>query len=229
LAVWMGVHPLMHLRIHRPVYDSRSAYTRQMYHYPPVPVPTYFNPLDLRIPTERWPTTAKSPPARTTFDPRPEIPRPQVPRSQPSASADRKWTPSDLENYFNQMRITPLKTKDVLAKAAENMGTLRSMHPGARASREFAVEGIVGRARERVGDEGRTSLTPVSPVSPSAESDESLSSTGGESCSLGSNGGVPERNRIVLEKVMMGLDKRTTIMIKNVPNKYTQVLRTPFV
>jgi RNA recognition motif 2 len=223
----MDVHPLMHLRIHRPyVYDSRSSYPRQMYQYPPVP--TYFNPLDLRVPSDRWPTTAKSPPARTNFDARPEVPRPEIPRSQPPPSslpADRKWTPSDLENYFNQMRITPLKTRDVLAKAAENIGTLRSMHPAARATtREFAAEGLLGPTRrERSGDEASTPLTPVSPVSPSAETDESLSSSGGESCSLGSNGGVPERNRIVLEKVMMGLDKRTTIMIKNVPNKYTQV------
>ena len=38
---------------------------------------------------------------------------------------------------------------------------------------------------------------------------------------LGSN--VPEKNRVVLERIRMGLDTRTTIMIKNVPNKYTQV------
>lgn len=223
----MDVHPLMHLRIHRPyVYDSHSSYPRQMYHY--TPVPTYFNPLDLRTPSDRWPATAKSPPASLNFDPRPELSRAEIPRSQPPPStlpADRKWTPSDLENYFTQMRITPLKTRDVLAKAAENIGTLRSMHPAPRpTTREFAADGLLGQARrDRSGGEASTPLTPVSPASPSAESDESMSSSGAESCSLGSNGGVPERNRIVLEKVMMGLDKRTTIMIKNVPNKYTQV------
>ena len=38
---------------------------------------------------------------------------------------------------------------------------------------------------------------------------------------LGNN--VPEKNKVVLERIRVGLDTRTTIMIKNVPNKYTQV------
>src|SRR5271168_2495006 len=143
----MDVHPLMHLRIHRPyVYDARSFYPRQMYQYPPVP--TYSNSPDMRLPSDRWSTTAKPPPARATFDPRPEFPRAEIPRSQPQPSAslaDRKWTPSDLENYFNQMRMTPLKTRDILAKAADNISTLRSMHPTVRtASREFPPEGLIG-------------------------------------------------------------------------------------
>jgi hypothetical protein len=42
----------------------------------------------------------------------------------------------------------------------------------------------------------------------------------------GSVGNVPERNKVVLEKIRRGLDARTTIMVKNVPNKYTQVSPT---
>jgi hypothetical protein len=63
------------------------------------------------------------------------------------------------------------------------------------------------------------------------ESDESISGD-----SLGTSSGnsftsvngivsnnVPQKNKVNLERIQVGLDKRTTIMIKNVPNKYTQV------
>ena len=53
------------------------------------------------------------------------------------------------------------------------------------------------------------------------------SGSGGSGGSFGSVGNVPERNKVVLERIRRGLDARTTIMIKNVPNKYTQV-RNPF-
>ena len=51
---------------------------------------------------------------------------------------------------------------------------------------------------------------------------------GFSACMGGSVGIVPERNKVVLERIRRGLDARTTIMVKNVPNKYTQVnhLRT---
>ena len=59
-------------------------------------------------------------------------------------------------------------------------------------------------------------------------SDESLGTSSGNTLnsvngSVLSGGNVPEKNKVVMERIRMGLDTRTTIMIKNVPNKYTQV------
>ena len=240
LAAWMDVHPMMHLRIHRPfapVMDSRSSsYSRV---YPPYTSPTapyYGGGMD--SPCDLWPTTTKSPTtplSRFNFfsdidnAPSPlrrsQLPlssetsyHPEIPRRQPSpsgsSSSPGKWTATDLENYFNQMRITtPPSARQVLAKATENMSILRSMHGAVDLPAD--EKGFQGKGLEEGNVSGLNSL-----ASPSADTE---SSSGGESCSLGSNGGIPEKNRVVLEKVMMGLDKKTTIMIKNVPNKYTQV------
>jgi hypothetical protein len=112
---------------------------------------------------------------------------------------ERKWFSEDLENYFSRMRISP--------------STSTSKDTDSRTCR---------------GNYERAS--PVTNPSP-IETDESLSgesmgtSSGNTLSSInGSVGnGIPERNKVVLEKIRMGLDMRTTIMIKNVPNKYTQV------
>jgi hypothetical protein len=258
LAVWMDVHPLMHLRIHRPfvsVMDSRSSYPRL---FPPyTSLTSYYAARDSR---DSWPsTTTTTPKSPTNPHPRfplfsddvnslsspirvPQVPPSstqtgtfpravEIPRSQPplssSSSSGRKWTATDLENYFTQMRIstpTQSRTRDVLAKAADNMSTLRSMHPHRLRSE------LSSSTRQQPGlyveDGGAGRKSPVSPGVVDTDS-----SSGGESCSLGTSSAssssatsaVPERNRIVFEKVMIGLDKRTTVMIKNVPNKYTQV------
>ena len=63
-------------------------------------------------------------------------------------------------------------------------------------------------------------------------SDESLGTSSGNTLnsvngSVLSGGNVPEKNKVVMERIRMGLDTRTTIMIKNVPNKYTQVFPPP--
>jgi len=241
LVVWMDVHPMMHLRIHRPfapVMDSRSSsYSRVYPPYTSTMAPYYWGGMD--SPRDLWPTKTQSPTSplsRFNFfsdvdnaaSPlrRRQLPissfeishPPEVPRSQPSpsqsSSSPGKWAATDLENYFNQMRITtPPSARQVLTKAAENISILRSMHAAADCSAD--KKGFQGNELEEGNGNGLNSFAP-----PSAETE---SSSGGESCSLGSNGGIPEKNRVVLEKVMMGLDKKTTIMIKNVPNKYTQV------
>lgn len=252
---------MMHLRIQRPnvpIMDSRSTYPRV---YPPyTSMCASYHSTDLS--RDRWSTTATTAPrnplsrfnlfpdiesplrgrqpplsssheGRATY--RAEIPRsqPLPSSSQPSTSSGGKWTANDLENYFNQVRISSAPcTRDVLAKAAENMSTLRSMHPpqgNGLVDGKGRVEGKTvdhedGYVRGKGFEDGSCGLN--SPVSPT-DTEESISSSGGETCSLGL-GGVPERNQIVLEKVMMGLDKRTTIMIKNVPNKYTQVQSSAF-
>lgn len=115
----------------------------------------------------------------------------------------RKWSNDDLEDYFNQMRITP-RTRE---KEVNNNNVIR------RPSMSYRLD------------------SPITTPSPN-ETDESIS---GESLgissgnNLGSSNGsvgntIPERNKVVLEKIRMGLDMRTTIMIKNVPNKYTQAI-----
>lgn len=65
-----------------------------------------------------------------------------------------------------------------------------------------------------------------SPDSETSASEEFLAGSGVNgfsACMGGSVGIVPERNKVVLERIRRGLDTRTTIMVKNVPNKYTQV------
>lgn len=123
-----------------------------------------------------------------------------------SRSAPR-WPDDDLENYFPHMRIAP-RCRDIISK--DNDASI------VRPSSLYHED--INRGHE-----------PESPVTSSTnENDKSVSEESLGTLHLASvNGnmgsGVPERNRVFLEKIRMGLDKRTTIMIKNVPNKYTQV------
>ena len=113
-----------------------------------------------------------------------------------------KFSSDKIENYFTQMRITP-RTRDIMSKDLNS------------------------RTKDVYRGYERESPTTTSPI----ETDESISveslGTSSSNTPNSVNGGVgnnvPERNRVVLENIKVGLDTRTTIMIKNVPNKYTQV------
>jgi hypothetical protein len=65
-------------------------------------------------------------------------------------------------------------------------------------------------------------LRPVGLVRPTRSSSLESEISGDESKKTT----VPERNKVVLDKIRRGRDTRTTIMVKNVPNKYTQVPTT---
>lgn len=206
----------MHLRIHRPymtveprsysrVFSPLSAYT---------PVSPYFR-LDSR---DHWNGKPAFPDLKFSSDTENleemALPRrihafhhhhpPTISRAyfESNDGCHRKLSNEDLADYFNKMRITP-HTRE---KKTDNSKVVR------RPSVSYRLE------------------SPMTTPSPN-ETDES---TSGESLGTSSgttlnsiNGSVgntiPERNKVVLEKIRMGLDTRTTIMIKNVPNKYTQV------
>ena len=217
MAVWNDVpHPLMHLRIHRPymtveprsyprVYSPLSGYT---------PVSSYFS-LDNR---DHWNGKSVFPDLKMLSSDveKPqeemELPRrahafhhhpPNVGRTylESNDGYQRKWSNEDLENYFNQMRITP-RTR---GKKVDTTNIIR------RPSLSYRLE---------------TPVTPSPNETDGSTSGESLGTSSGNTLNSvnGSVGNsIPERNKVVLEKIRMGLDMRTTIMIKNVPNKYTQV------
>ena len=114
----------------------------------------------------------------------------------------RKWSNVDLEDYFNQMRITP-RTRE---KEVNNTNVVR------RPSMSYRLDSPITTPSPNETDES------TSGESLGTSSGNNLSSING---SVGNT--IPERNKVVLEKIRMGFDMRTTIMIKNVPNKYTQV------
>jgi hypothetical protein len=128
----------------------------------------------------------------------------------------RKWSEDDLESYFAHLRITPrrhndLATTDDVERRAASPGLVRPM--------PMRPEDFFRRSDRESG---------ISPNdSDDSISSESLGTSSGNSfsfvnASVGVN--VPERNKVVLDRIRRGLDARTTIMVKNVPNKYTQVL-----
>lgn len=132
----------------------------------------------------------------------------------PSRPPTRKWSNDDLENYFSQMRITP-RGRDIVSKDG--------IH------RQSVSVNLVRPTPVR--PEGFASFED-SPVTSPNETDESISgeslgtSSGNTLTSVNGSVGVnvPERNKVMLERIRRGLDTRTTIMVKNVPNKYTQVI-----
>jgi hypothetical protein len=135
--------------------------------------------------------------------------------SFPSRPTTRKWSNDDLENYFSQMRISPrgrdAVPKDMVHRQSTSVNLVRPTP---------------------VRPEGFASFDHDSPVTSPNETDDSLSgeslgtSSGNTLISVNGSVGVnvPERNKVMLERIRRGLDTRTTIMVKNVPNKYTQVL-----
>src|ERR1700737_1160762 len=122
--------------------------------------------------------------------------------SSPRRPTRKSSYPNDaLEGYFSHLRITPRKLDVQDGRASP--GLVRPMP--VRAENPFRFESSL-------------------PESDSSISGESMGTSSGNAASVnGSVGNVPERNKVVLEKIRRGLDARTTIMVKNVPNKYTQV------
>ena len=132
---------------------------------------------------------------------------PSTPRA--SSSATQTWSDNDLENYFTQIRLSPdVCTRDITSVRAKDVDAIRPT-PTRANDRESPVSG---------SSPGETDES-ISGESLGTSSGNTLNSVNGSV--LGSN--VPEKNKVVLDKIRMGLDTRTTIMIKNVPNKYTQV------
>jgi hypothetical protein len=133
----------------------------------------------------------------------------------PTRPATRKWSNDDLESYFNQMRITPRGRdtipKDMVHRQTSSVNLVRPTPVRADGYRSFERESPVTSPNE--------SEESISGESLGTSSGNTLNSVNG---SVGVN--VPERNKVVLERIMRGLDTRTTIMVKNVPNKYTQVI-----
>jgi hypothetical protein len=118
----------------------------------------------------------------------------------------RKWSEDDLETYFSQLRITPRRDSNDL-NGRTSPGLVRPM--------PVRPADLLHRFERD---------TPTTNESESSISGDSLGTSSGNSYINGSVGvNVPERNKVVLEKIRRGLDSRTTIMVKNVPNKYTQV------
>jgi hypothetical protein len=116
------------------------------------------------------------------------------------------------------MRLSPGPRAPDAAGVTKDMDTIRSMvrsasDPFRGFERESPVSGSSG---DTDGSSSGESL--------GTSSGNTLNSVNGSVLS-GSN--VPEKNKVVLERIRIGLDTRTTIMIKNVPNKYTQVSPTP--
>jgi hypothetical protein len=122
----------------------------------------------------------------------------------------RKRSDDELVDYFNQMRINP-RARDTASKDMDML-----VVPPLPSSSSDPYRGY-----ER---ESPATSTPnetdgsVSEESLATSSANTLNSVNG-----GVSNNVPEKNRVVLERIKTGLDKRTTVMIKNVPNKYTQV------
>ena len=218
--MWNDVpHPLMHLRIHRPYMTAEPrSYSR---FYSPLsactPVSPYFS-LDNR---DHWNGKSAFPNLKMfssgteNSQKETELPRrihafhhhhpPNIGRTyfESNDGYQRKWSNGDLENYFSQMRITP-RTREV-----DTTNVIR------RPSLPYRLESPI--------------TTPSPNETDGSSSGESLGTSSGNTFDSinGSVGNtIPERNKIILEKIRMGLDMRTTIMIKNVPNKYTQV-RSP--
>ena len=119
-----------------------------------------------------------------------------------------KWSSEDIENYFTQMRLGP--------------------GDGNRAKSDGIIRPAVIRPENMNPRYEHASPAPTETPNETdgSISGESFDTSGGSQVSVtgtvGSN--IPDRNKVVLERIRKGLDKRTTIMVKNVPNKYTQVL-----
>lgn len=145
---------------------------------------------------------------------------PPFPSRQP-----RKWSDDDLETYFTQMRVNssssaPTRGREVPKETEHRHTTSNSTH-------------LIRPVPIRPGDFSRAYNKPSSPANilTPTETDESISGdslTASSANTFGSITGnvgihVPEKNKVILERIKRGLDVRTTIMVKNVPNKYTQV------
>lgn len=127
----------------------------------------------------------------------------------------RKWSDEDLENYFTHMRITPRLVREIVTPTDIDVNIVR---PNSKRPETYR-----GYDRESPGASSPNDTEgSVSSESIGASSGNTLNSVNG------SVGNVPERNKVHLERIRLGLDKRTTIMIKNVPNKYTQVQLVAF-
>lgn len=147
----------------------------------------------------------------------------------------RKWSDDELENYFTQMRITSSTSSSSSSpRGREDPKDMMDHHRHSSPSTSTAT--LIRPVPIRPGDMYRLSPTPNSTnKSPPTDPDDSVS---GESMATSSvntftsipgsvSTNVPEKNKVILERIKRGLDHRTTIMVKNVPNKYTQVPSHP--
>jgi hypothetical protein len=125
--------------------------------------------------------------------------------------ATRKCSDNHLEKFFSQMRITP-RTRDVIPKDVDP-GVIRPLP--SRPGGNYTTYQHESSAPNTPNDTDES----ISGESLGTSSGNSFNSVNG---SVGNH--VPEKNKVILEKIKMGLDTRTTVMIKNVPNKYTQVI-----
>jgi hypothetical protein len=145
-------------------------------------------------------------PSRSIFSPPPDRSLDPFDAYPPVPRATRKWTDDDFERYFTHLRISP--SRDATVKEERRQpGLLRP------------------RPLRATSDDAKTS------ESDESVSDESTAASSGRRVPAvsGTVGVVPERNRVDLERIRKYLDLRTTIMVKNVPNKYTQVFLSPLV
>ena len=219
MAEWSDVpHRLTHLRIHRSfmnaeprshprVYSPLGPYTSTSSHFS-------LDNRDHRNGKAGFPDLKPfAPELNSSCSSQDEIPRPSrskfnsyLPRIAAAHSkmnnktCQRKWTHDDLEKYFNQMRIDLTRTRD----------------------EDVDSDNVIRRPREAV-HRGESPVTSSPMETDDSISGESLRTSSANTLNSGNGVPVPERNKVILEKIRLGLDSRTTIMIKNVPNKYTQV------
>lgn len=226
LAVWNDVpHPLMHLRIQRPYIPLEPRSYPRVYS----PLSTYTGPYFNPDPREHWNGKSIFPNLTTTSEQDSKLSQKETdPHHQhafhthsPNISgadfdkttpyqASRKWSIDDVERYFTQMRVTTT-TPLTVSKKNNNKDVVVDTYGGQRHQ---------SPATTTTPNDTDESISGESSLGTSSGNNISLNSING---SLGNSNNVPERNRVVLEKIRIRLDMRTTIMIKNVPNKYTQV------
>jgi len=137
----------------------------------------------------------------------PEFGRPYIQTIGTYPRSTLKWSSEDIENYFTQMRLGP--------------------RDGNKAKSDPILRPTVNRSENMNPRYEHASPAPTETPNETdgSISGESLDASAGSQISVagtvGSN--IPDRNKVVLDRIRKGLDKRTTIMVKNVPNKYTQV------
>jgi hypothetical protein len=155
----------------------------------------------------------------------------------PSSRQQRKWSDDDLENYFTQMRITTTGSSSSSSRGREIPKDMEHRHTTSTASNNTTnlIRPVPIRPGDiyRAYDKQPSSNDNNNNNGPSpTDSDESISGDSMATSTVNTfnsvNGGsvssnVPEKNKVNLERIKRGLDHRTTIMVKNVPNKYTQV------
>lgn len=136
----------------------------------------------------------------------------------------RKWTNNDLENYFTQMRLTPSSSSGSSPRGREIPKDVEHRHSTSSTNATMVIRPVPIRPGNMYRVSPATDIN--APTEDDSMSGESMAISSGNTFnsingSVSTN--VPEKNKVILERIKRGLDHRTTIMVKNVPNKYTQV------